>query len=167
MSRSLTAKIHSGHGVCVCLCRNLRLTQPLGIRSPCLLAPSYFLPLQGAVLDFSLVVWFVHLDPRQLLPAAAPCFRHNPNPVARGMNRAPTIHAIFFPRSLACSLSFFFFNSVVMMFLGLVFLSKGFLELLKFVACCLLYVRKFLSHCFLVLLPHFFLFLLVFQLYVC
>ena len=80
-------------GFCCC-CRHrrhsLRLTQLLETRSPSILA----LLLQGAFLEFSVDVWLVHQDPRQFFLAAVPCFRHNFDLVARGMNRASIIYAI-------------------------------------------------------------------------
>ena len=48
----------------VCHCYSLRPTQQLETQQPRVLAPSYLLPMQGDFLDFSLIVWLIHLDPR-------------------------------------------------------------------------------------------------------
>ena len=76
------------------ICRCLHLTQLLETWQPHILTASYLLPLQGAFLDFSLVVRLVHLDPRRFFLAAAPCFHHNFDLVTRRMNRAYIIYTI-------------------------------------------------------------------------
>nr|KAF6466016.1 hypothetical protein HJG63_011349 [Rousettus aegyptiacus] len=80
----------------ICCCHSLCLIQPLEPEQLHILTQSYLLPLQGAFLDFPVVIWLVHLDPRQFFFAAAPCFHHNFDLVARGMNRASIIYIIFF-----------------------------------------------------------------------
>ena len=50
-------------GVC-CYCSLGLTTHPVGTGQPRILALFYLLPLQDVFLDFSLVVWLVHLDSR-------------------------------------------------------------------------------------------------------
>ena len=79
----------------VCRCRGLCPTQPQDRAAP---RPRPVLPsvLAGRFLGLLPSVWLVHRDPRRLFLAPAPCFHHNFDLVARGMNRASVIYAIFF-----------------------------------------------------------------------